>query len=515
MRKIQACTTDLQKKGAPVRWQGREALLQKQPVAAQRMMTRAVYSGLPYGAPSHATLGHFVQRLQRVHGNRFVQSYLQNNSQRYLLSPDAAVQRRMIVRRSVPSLQRQGCVSASQPADSTGEASVQQTVATWDAHIEAQIEQFLAQFSDIQVTVTWQENGETRREVTSVHPPYFINRENSANRLSNALANRRAARGALRTLLGQIRQPAPETPLQPGEEQPQPSQPTNRRGSRQRRTPARPRAIQSGDVRGRRRALVGKSTPEDIQTILQAALDQGLVPAGEGRSHPDSADLRAWLVRYGIGVDCSGFVSQALNQVMSSLPGGAVAEQLSITDTNARALTGRRGRRARFTQVARPNELCPGDTMGLPGHIRIVVRVESTSEGIQITTAESSAAGDIGPTRAVWLYPDPLRFANLQRRYDGPPPPPRRSRRGPRRDAPPPEPVQATGAPPAYHWRRSREQVTWGRYRRLAEQRPVPAEIQRMPLTTHPPVLNRTRENSNAFVRPVAKTTVRAWPDVL
>lgn len=405
--------------------------------------------------------------LQRTVGNLQLQ--------RIMRSPATSVRSLQEPSGTARTIQRQGTASDGVTTPSDAQNQAQQADANRATLVATQLEQFLERFSNISVTVTWQEEGETRSESVAVHPPYFINRENTARRLSTALGHRTAARGALGDLLRQIRGPAPEVPLQPGESatnQSQPPTPTGPRHGRgrTRRPPPRPRAIQAGDVRGRRRALVGKATPEDIQTILQEALNHGLVPAGNGKTHPDSTDLRSWLVRYGIGVDCSGFVSQALNQVMSAVPGGAAANPLDIANTSASMLTGARGRRARFMRVASPAELRPGDTMGIPGHIRIIMRVETTAEGLQITTAESSSVGDAGPTSAVWLYPDPTRFTRLQRRHAGPPPPPRRARgrRHGRPLPPPPAPVPAE-PPAAFHWRPANERVTWGRYRPLAE----------------------------------------------
>ena len=181
---------------------------------------------------------------------------------------------------------------------------------------------------------------------------------------------------------------------------------------------------------GAARAKVGKSTPADIQRILQRALDRNLIQGGAGRDHPNSEDLRAWLIRYGIGVDCSAFVSQALDHATAAL--GGEAEGLR------RGSSGLRGGARGFDRVSDPAELRPGDTMYLPGHIRIVTSARRTAAGdVYFTTAESRAGGraDVGPDRAEWRY----HGGQLQMRRS-----------------------------PADPWTDSAERPTFGRYRRLA-----------------------------------------------
>jgi hypothetical protein len=277
-----------------------------------------------------------------------------------------------------------------------------------EAGVQEELEGFLAGFSAITVTVHWVEDtgmqSVPRSEEVAVHPPYFMNvldrsraQARTLERYDAALANRRAADRATRRLMREI------------------SQREGRGGM------------------GIARARVGKSHPEDIRRILQAALDRNLVSAGPGRDHPDSEDLRAWLVRYGIGVDCSGFVSQALNRVTETIQ----EEPLAAGERINRGAGSLRGGARGFTVISDPSQLQPGDTMHIPGHIRIILSVRRDAEGQTLfTTAESRAGGraDVGPDRAEWRYHE----GQLQ------------VRRSP------------TGA-----WSATRERPTFGRYQRL------------------------------------------------
>lgn len=278
-----------------------------------------------------------------------------------------------------------------------------------EARVREELEGFFDEFANITVTVSWGEDTGThsvlRTEEVTVHPPYFMNvndREEAhpmtLARYDAAAANRRAANRATRNLLNEyFRSP--------------------RRGGL-----------------GLRRARVGKSHPEDIRGMLQSALDRDLVQPGRGRDRPNGEDLRNWLIRYGVGVDCSGFVSQALNRVTEEIRGRPLAagEQLK------KGAAGLRGGVRRFTEIKDPAQLQPGDTMHIPGHIRIITNVRREAGGIVFVTAESRSGGraDVGPDRAEW------RFRNGQLQM--------------RRSA-------------ADAWSDSDEDTTFGRYDRLQE----------------------------------------------
>lgn len=231
----------------------------------------------------------------------------------------------------------------------------------WDSNAQTALQQFLQQFQNIPVNVKWSQAGAEKTEIVHVHPPYFINKGESGRgkeRLDNAKANRSGATGDTKTIISNA-----------------------------------PNATK-----------VGKSTPEEIRAILQSAADKNAIPASGGKSRPDGSDMRSWLVKYGVGVDCSGFVAQALNKMMTGA-GATSADLLSPTGTGSASL---KGGTSKFDELPNPQQegiLRPGDTMHIPGHIRIVTQVGKTGEGfVKFMTAESSSAGDVGPTAAVWRF---------------------------------------------------------------------------------------------------------------
>lgn len=248
----------------------------------------------------------------------------------------------------------------------------------WDAIVQARLEAFLHEFQNIPVEVTWQEGGEVKTATVHVHPPYFINTERyakSKKRLEAARKHRKAAT----------------------------------------------ESTEKAPVEASWAALHGKSSPDEIREVLEKALAKGVIATPEGKKHPDADDLRAWLVKYGIGVDCSGFVYQALTEVMAEAQAkvgmqGPVEKIVGKTVTNVPA-SGLKGGAEGFAKVGSPEELRSGDTMHTPGHIRIVMGVKKSDGAVVFTTAEStSAKGDIGPNRAAWRYDDAAKFEGLLRK---------------------------------------------------------------------------------------------------
>lgn len=158
----------------------------------------------------------------------------------------------------------------------------------------------------------------------------------------------------------------------------------------------------------------GKATPAEIGDILQSALDEGLI-APQTATRPTAEELRGWLREHGIGVDCSGFVSQALTHLVQQQR-YAAGEQGPV-EHRWRGTGALRPESEGFTKVDAPRDLAPGDTMSIPGHVRIVASVHIGDEGLEFTTYESRAGGRerIGMAEHDWRYPDPDQFANLQR----------------------------------------------------------------------------------------------------
>lgn len=192
-------------------------------------------------------------------------------------------------------------------------------------------------------------------------------------------------------------------------------------------------------------ALHGKATPENIQSILQEALDDGLIePQDETR--PSGDDLETWLRTHGVGVDCSGFVSQALNRVLARTRAASGQEGPSpeIRLGSGSLKGGAKG----FDRVGTgggcegPRCLQPADTMFIPGHIRIVTSVAERDGGVEFSTAESRAGGRerVGMDMGHWFYPDANAFKGLKMRRH--------------QDEP---------------WRNVRERPTFGRYNALTK----------------------------------------------
>ena len=231
---------------------------------------------------------------------------------------------------------------------------------TWDARIRSTVEDFLASWLAIPVRVGTQ--------TVNVRPPYYINVSDksaaaSKERARLAEQHRAAAPAALRSLIGEKRF---------------------------------------------LNARIGKPTTDMLRELLEAADAKGLLLTDAvlgGQATPDT--LRAFLQHYGLGVDCSAFVSQAINKLVALFKDAATADRIAAPhSTNSAALKGGQGS---FERVTDPTALCGGDTMWLSGHIRILAWAERRGDRIVFCTAESRSSNpkDIGPAVAYWrLLPD-------------------------------------------------------------------------------------------------------------
>lgn len=231
---------------------------------------------------------------------------------------------------------------------------------TWDASIRSAVEGFLAGWKAIPVKVGAQ--------TVNVHPPYYINVNDKSGAASKERAklaeqHRAAAPAALRSLINEKRF---------------------------------------------LNARIGKATREDIRTLLEAADAKGVLLTDSvvgGSATPEK--LRAFLQHYGLGVDCSGFVAQAINELVALFKDATAADRIAAPhSTNSAALKGGQGA---FEKVTDPTQLCGGDTMWLSGHIRILAYAERKGDRIVFCTAESRSSNpkDIGPAAALWrLVPD-------------------------------------------------------------------------------------------------------------
>lgn len=169
----------------------------------------------------------------------------------------------------------------------------------------------------------------------------------------------------------------------------------------------------------------GRAGIDDIQSLLQAAVEQGVVPAKS-----DGYGLRTWLKHYGIGIDCSAFVQHALTQVVRTcyarmgahsrkhreyqvgwMRGVSVYSRLTTDPPSSR----------RFQNVETPMDARPGDVLMRRGHSRLVIGIHTTADGSAVfDLAESTSArdvpkgrkieeSDIGPRMIQVQYPEPKR----------------------------------------------------------------------------------------------------------
>lgn len=169
-------------------------------------------------------------------------------------------------------------------------------------------------------------------------------------------------------------------------------------------------------------AKVGKNSAATIASCARIIAKAN--PFGVPTRDITGAMITAWMRRYGIGVDCSGFVSQALNDAVKHAGG---------QDPDLKEASGMLSHENhKFDAVKAPRDVRPGDTMWLQGHIRIVLQVGPGPEGkgIQMMIAESTVdpglpygvahglktADRIGVDRALWWFQNPDRFEVAQTR---------------------------------------------------------------------------------------------------
>lgn len=159
------------------------------------------------------------------------------------------------------------------------------------------------------------------------------------------------------------------------------------------------------DTVGRGGAIHGKATPEEIQKVLQAAIDANLVMT----LTPDG--MRHFLARYGLSTDCSGLASRGCNLLFPDNP-------LNVVNKANTAYL------AKLTPVESPADLKAGDLMVVGGsHVRLLTDVDKTFDGIEFTSLESTASNvlpngsGIGEKR--WRFPKAAEFSELQQHSDG------------------------------------------------------------------------------------------------
>ncbi|HEX2899504.1 MAG TPA: hypothetical protein VHS96_07270, partial [Bacteroidia bacterium] len=158
----------------------------------------------------------------------------------------------------------------------------------------------------------------------------------------------------------------------------------------------------------------GKASAAQIQTFLQAAIDQGLT------TNNTSVGLRDFLSLYGIGVDCSGLTSQGYNMLLTEL-GLTDEAQFDVNNTGSGSF---RDAHSRFTAVSAPSDLRPGDALYLDNpagidHVRMVQNVTVNGTNIDFVTIESAGGTTNGPRQHHWRFTDATDFDSLQVSSDG------------------------------------------------------------------------------------------------
>lgn len=247
-----------------------------------------------------------------------------------------------------------------------------------DEVITTEISRFVREFQTIRIRVT----SENVEEIICafVHPPYMLQSVTliDNDEMFNRLKERHRAR---LQRVNEARKTAPETVRRFLDER-------------------------FYEKDGRERYIAsGRAELEEIRELLQEAVDQRFVSISRGKEYPDGYDLRKWLKAYGVGVDCSGFVQQALKRLVKvsrvEMGRGSSGEsrlgtsflrcQRVYRDITRGAKYGER----MFVEVITPAEARPGDVVVSQSHMRIVVREVVRDEGIIFEVAESTSARDI------------------------------------------------------------------------------------------------------------------------
>ena len=163
----------------------------------------------------------------------------------------------------------------------------------------------------------------------------------------------------------------------------------------------------------------GRATLAEIKQLLQEAVDQKIIPWSE-----DRRAYRAWLKTYGLGIDCSGFVEQALQRLVEIRYGERELEQIPKvpflrSGWVCQSILGQTEREnGKFDVVLRPFQAKPGDILVNQHHMRIIINTHFLDDAIIFEAAESTSAtdipagqteeeNDIGPRRILLNYPHP------------------------------------------------------------------------------------------------------------
>ncbi len=149
-------------------------------------------------------------------------------------------------------------------------------------------------------------------------------------------------------------------------------------------------------------ARVGKADPGDIKFFLEESIKGGHVADTSARG------LRDHLARFGVSTDCSGLVTQALNYLHDGNLDVESGDPLNPSMVGSGSLKGGVGQ---FDRVSSPRNLLAGDTMHVPGHIRILIDVDMNGNGVDFRTIEATPREDV--------VDNDQRDANDRERADG------------------------------------------------------------------------------------------------
>ena len=151
-------------------------------------------------------------------------------------------------------------------------------------------------------------------------------------------------------------------------------------------------------------SIYGKGRPE----IIKAFLNQ----AGSQLQGKDDHTVRDALIRYGIGIDCSGFVTRAIGKIMQeyNVPLDIRKETLGTTKPNSSYLRSNATilRDSGSDRLKNIMDLQPGDIqMYIDGnHFHILIDiVERNANAVRFITAEASSVSDyLCVRRSLWQY---------------------------------------------------------------------------------------------------------------
>jgi hypothetical protein len=252
---------------------------------------------------------------------------------------------------------------AAKEQGSTTAAPAEQREQTREEQVSAELETYYQDFAGITVNVPNPDKKAAEKTIPrSVTPPYMIN---TPKHMKTAMANRKASKGVTQILAN----------------------------------------FDWGFAHG-------KASAADIQSFLQQCID------AKHTTNNTSAGLRAFLDTYGIGTDCSGFLSQGYNGLMDTMD--IDHDKMVVNDTGSGSF--RASNKDEFTKVAAPKDLKPGDALYLDNpkgidHVRMVQSVTVNEKSVDFVTIESS--GGHGPRKQHWRYGSLDSYKSLEVSADG------------------------------------------------------------------------------------------------